>query len=140
MFWQHRQKGLWQGDRVWVRTLMGAYTWGTLSKKKNDNRLVPSCFQQGGHGFLELRPDILSQWVWYPLSFTMNLTTMKFGIVAHRKHLAIGVDRLICQLCSAYTMHVLCLWEVHSLSVICFSHINMKTMTLGSDSASKPSI
>lgn len=83
--WQHREKGLWQEDRVWVRTLMGAYTWDTLSKKKKDNKLVSSCFQQWGHGFLELHPDILSQWVWYPLSFTMNLTTIKFSIVAHKK-------------------------------------------------------
>lgn len=139
VFWQRRQKGLWQGDRVWVRTLLGAYTWGTLSKKKIDSKLVPSCFQLWGHGFLDLRPDILSQWVWYPLSLTMNLTIMKFGIMAYKKA-PCNRSRQTRMPTLLGPYQALCLWEVHSSSVIWFSHMIMKTMTLWSNSASKPSI
>lgn len=69
----------------------------------------------------------------------MNLTIMKFGIVAQEKAPCNRSGQThMPPLLSTY--HALCFWEVHSLSVIWFSQTNIKTMTLGSDSASKPSI
>lgn len=102
VFWQHREKGLWPEGRVWVRTLLGAYTWGTSSKKRKEKKLavnfyllvlsygavaLPSCYSGcDTHSSL---------WIW----LLWNLLEWRT-----RKHLAVGVDTLICRLCLAHTM------------------------------------